>query len=185
MSFHIERQILQRSNSKTWGRLGLGLVGLVAVVLGLRWWGTFGEESDANTDPIVRAEAPVQEGTATTAATRPVRRSDADPWKAPRAVVAGTVRDQAGQPIAGAQVCARLQDAELAQTERFPPPVRHHATRRHLSHELVSIDDQPITGLDAYRMRKLSRVPPGTALSLGVRTGDDKRIVRLVAGEPR
>jgi protocatechuate 3,4-dioxygenase beta subunit len=98
-----------------------GLIGLAVLVLGLWWWlgrdgstGSEGDTSDARASADAKADGPAL-------APVPLRRSDVDVWTAPRAVIAGTVRDEQARPIVGAQVCAKLQDGELAQTERRPP----------------------------------------------------------------
>lgn len=102
----------------------LGLVALTALALALWWW--LGRSGDADPDAgeagsgaVAAAAGADPQGSAPTVVPR--RGSDVDPWKAPRAAVGGTVRNEQGQPIAGAQVCAKLQDRDLAQTERHPP----------------------------------------------------------------
>lgn len=99
-----------------------GLLALAALALALGWWmsreaGSSGEGSGVAALASASAAAPG----GTTPKARARFGGDVDPWQAPRAAVTGTVRDEAGEPIAGAQVCAKLQDRELAQTERHPP----------------------------------------------------------------
>lgn len=98
-----------------------GLAALVVLALGLWWWlgrgpGSAGEGED---------EGKGSESTDASAADAlrpvPLRGKEIDPWQAPRAAVSGTVRDERGGPIAGAQVCARIEDDDLAGTERHPP----------------------------------------------------------------
>jgi protocatechuate 3,4-dioxygenase beta subunit len=99
-----------------------GLAGLAALALALWWWLGHAREpgpGDGEAEAALAASAGTANGAS--AAAIPQRNSDVDPWKAPRAAVRGTVRDPQGQPIAGAQVCAKLQDRDLAQTERHPP----------------------------------------------------------------
>lgn len=99
-----------------------GLLALVGLVVGLAWWlwRDRGDESvtTARADGAATAS---DDGASAPESPLPQRRSDVDPWQAPRAAVTGTVRDQRAQPIAGAQVCAKLQDRDLAQTDRHPP----------------------------------------------------------------
>lgn len=100
----------------------LGLAALAALALALWWW--LGRDEEARpgdeVETIAAASSAGTEGSSPPLAV-PLRGSDVDPWKAPRAAVSGTVRSEQGQPIAGAQVCAKLQDRDLAQTERHPP----------------------------------------------------------------
>jgi protocatechuate 3,4-dioxygenase beta subunit len=99
-----------------------GLVALAVLALGLWWWlgrdrGGAGEgEGEGNGSDAAGASASAD-------ALRPVplRGKALDPWQAPRAVVSGTVRDEQGNPIAGAQVCGELQDESLAGIDRRPP----------------------------------------------------------------
>ncbi len=99
----------------------LGLVGLLGVTIGLLWWlGRDGAQTQTPEDPTT---SPVAEQTVPEALTpkpEPRRRSDIDPWTAPKAVVMGTVRDEKDQPIAGAQVCAKLEDRSLPTSSREP-----------------------------------------------------------------
>jgi protocatechuate 3,4-dioxygenase beta subunit len=98
-----------------------GLLALVVLALGLAWWLQRDGEASA-TDHAAGTKASAEaDAVAPGPVAAPRRGSDVDPWKAARAVVTGTVRDEAGQPIAGAQVCAKLQDRELAPIERHPP----------------------------------------------------------------
>ena len=106
-------------NSKT--KL-FGVLLVAGLAMGLWWWmsGRDGETERASDKAAATAKA----GDAAAGgglAAKPMRRSDVDPFKAPRASVTGTVRDEAGQPIAGAQVCALVQDRDLAGTSRRPP----------------------------------------------------------------
>ncbi|MCA9706596.1 MAG: carboxypeptidase regulatory-like domain-containing protein [Myxococcales bacterium] len=104
------------------GRRGWLVAVVVLLGLGLAWWWHSGRpqapRSDAAEGEVAAASAG-QDGS--TPRVVPPRRDDVDPWQAPRAAVAGTVRDEQGRPIAGAQVCAALQDDALAQTTRRPP----------------------------------------------------------------
>lgn len=99
-----------------------GLIALAVLALGL-WWG-FGRDDGTALDEGARdgssAAADARPSDALPAPL-PLRRSDVDVLTAPRAAVSGTVRDAQARPIAGAQVCAKLQDRDLAQTERHPP----------------------------------------------------------------
>lgn len=99
----------------------LPLALLAAVALGLWWWLGRQVDDPDHDDPGTEAASTADPGASGPASPKVVRRSDIDPWEAPRATVTGTVRDEAGKPIAGAQVCAALQDRDLAQTDRHPP----------------------------------------------------------------
>ena len=97
------------------------LAALAALALSLWWWLGREDQGDATEGKGAAAASDAAADDDPTRVVVPLRRSDVDPWQAPRAAVTGTVRDEHGQPIAGAQVCAKLQDSELAQTERHPP----------------------------------------------------------------
>ena len=106
----------------------LGLLALFALALGLGWWLTRSDDGPGDSSSSADAAAAASGADASPAlAPRTVRRSDIDPLTAPRATVTGTVRDQRGQPIAGAQVCATLEDDDLDRGHRLPP---HCATTR-------------------------------------------------------
>jgi protocatechuate 3,4-dioxygenase beta subunit len=101
-----------------------GLIALVVLGLALGWWALGRDDAAVSEDGSASASASASadgKPDGTVLAPVPLRRSDVDVWTAPRATVTGTVRDEQGQPIAGAQVCAKLQDRELAQTNRRPP----------------------------------------------------------------
>ncbi len=98
-----------------------GLVTLLIAGLGLWWWMDRAEPTGPET-----ADAGAQHGDAPAdgaSGLRPTGSSNRglDLRRAPRAAVTGTVRDEAGEPIAKAQVCAVLRDVELAQTDRHAP----------------------------------------------------------------
>jgi len=100
-----------------------GLIALAVLALGLWWWlGRDGADETTTPDASAEAKAPGDaEAGGTGPAPKPLRGSDVDPWKAARAAVSGTVRDERAQPIAGAQVCASLRDETVADLERQPP----------------------------------------------------------------
>ncbi len=98
-----------------------GALALAVLAVGLWWWlGHANDGTNPGTD-TASSSTPASEPDRPAPHPKTIRRSDVDPWQAPRAVVTGTVRDHQGQPIADAQVCARLDDDDLAQTERHPP----------------------------------------------------------------
>ncbi|MCX4247110.1 carboxypeptidase regulatory-like domain-containing protein [Paraliomyxa miuraensis] len=99
------------------------VIATIAVLALALWWWLGRESETVSDDDSTSAAASAQaEGTSDSPKLAvPLRRSDVDPFQAPRATVSGTVRDERGQPIAGAQVCAKLEDDDLAQTDRFPP----------------------------------------------------------------
>lgn len=106
----------------------MGLLALIALALGLGWWLTRSDDGSADPSSSAAAAAAASGADASPArAPRTVRRSDIDPIAAPRAAVTGTVRDERGQPIAGAQVCAILEDDDLDRGHHLPP---HCATTR-------------------------------------------------------
>jgi len=108
----------QESNAKIYGVLAV-----LVLALGLGWW-ALRDETDPETDARAEGSAsadPSAPGAGLPDAKTLRRRSDIDPLTAPRAAVTGTVHDEAGQPIAGAQVCADLEDPELVLPTRLPP----------------------------------------------------------------
>ncbi|MCA9655207.1 MAG: carboxypeptidase regulatory-like domain-containing protein [Myxococcales bacterium] len=97
-----------------------GLVLLAGLALALWWWLGHREDPEQETTAAAASESSERADEASPVA-KTLRRSDIDPWTAPRATVSGTVRDEQGRPIAGAQVCAELQDRDVARTNRQPP----------------------------------------------------------------
>jgi len=88
-------------------RVGI-VAGLVIVILALAVWRSRGSRSEAADPATSPTTAAVATGAPTTAtATRP------DPRTLARGSIAGTVRDEAKAPIAGATVCADLTADEL------------------------------------------------------------------------
>ncbi|MEM7156715.1 MAG: carboxypeptidase regulatory-like domain-containing protein [Myxococcota bacterium] len=99
-----------------------GVLLLAGLALGLWWWMSGDDDQDAKGSDKAAATAKAGDAAAGGGlAPKALRRSDIDPFKAAKAGIAGTVRDEAGQPIAGAQVCARVEDRDLAGTDRRPP----------------------------------------------------------------
>lgn len=84
------------------------VVGLVIVILALVMWRWRSSRSDA-ADPVASPATAAKVTTATTTAS--TRRPD--PRTLKRGSIAGTVRDEAKAPIAGATVCADLEADEL------------------------------------------------------------------------
>lgn len=84
------------------------IVGLAVAILALVVWRWRGSAGDADSSSAPTAAAKVTSGTTVAASTkRP------DPRTLKRGSIAGTVRDEAKQPIAGATVCADLASEEL------------------------------------------------------------------------
>ena len=83
-------------------------MGLLVVVLALVVWRWRGSQSDTSNATGPKAAAKVTAGPVTTASTKPP-----DPRTLKRGSIAGTVRDEAKKPIAGATVCADLTADEL------------------------------------------------------------------------
>lgn len=118
-----------------------GLVALVVLALGLwGWLGRDGGSSGAGAgDDGAGRDGEPGAASASPEELRPVplRKGEVDPWQAPRAGVTGTVRDARGGAIAGAQVCAVVQDEALAGVDRLPP--RCTTTREDGSYRLEGL----------------------------------------------
>lgn len=98
------------------------LAAVAALVLSLRWWLGREDEGAAAADAkSVATSGQATPGSDSAPLVKPRRGSDIDVSTAPRATVTGTVRDGGARPIAGAQVCAKLRDRDLANTDRHPP----------------------------------------------------------------
>ncbi|WAS92809.1 carboxypeptidase regulatory-like domain-containing protein [Nannocystis punicea] len=90
--------------------IGLGVAGLA--------WATCLE---GQIEKPVAAE-PVKAPAAAPSAALPAAPLEIDPRKLAKAAIAGTVRDDKGQPIAGAQVCAIAANGLLDARDTFTPP---------------------------------------------------------------
>ncbi|MCH9682578.1 MAG: carboxypeptidase-like regulatory domain-containing protein, partial [Deltaproteobacteria bacterium] len=110
-----ERHMAQGSKTQIFG-----LVAIVGLAVGLWLWLRPSAEPPTEGKPnavsSAAAAASVDGPTA-----KVLRASEIDPLTAAKASVTGTVRDEAGQPIAGASVCATLRDTSIAGYRRFPP----------------------------------------------------------------
>jgi len=154
------------------------LAGLVALVL---WWSLAREGAhEAGDDPAATASA---SGSATEderpAVAVPLRGAAIDPWKAPRAAVSGTVRDEKGQPIAGAQVCGQLQDRDVfTGSTRYPPQCT--STRDDGSYRL----DELLGASHDFNASARGYLPARYETRSGLQSRLESRVV-LVAGSTR
>lgn len=99
------------------------LAALAVLALGLWWWlgRDLGSPASDEDGSAAAGEAAAASASPEELRAVPLRGTKVDPWQAPRAVVTGRVRDEQGGPIAGAQVCAVVQDETLAGIDRLPP----------------------------------------------------------------
>ncbi len=98
-----------------------GLVAVVGLAIGLWLWLRPGTDETTEQRPgSAAAPAAAADGGDGPGAV-PLLGADLDPLTAPKAIVTGSVHDPDGKPIAGAQVCAKLTDSNIAGSDRMPP----------------------------------------------------------------
>jgi protocatechuate 3,4-dioxygenase beta subunit len=152
-------------------RIAIGVAVVGALALALALWKTCGEPGDSGGTP--------RAGASQTSAERAARPRGAALRALPRAALSGAVRDQAGQPVAGALVCASGSSPDLPASDlRDPSCVSSGVDGRYQLRELLPARYQVQASAGGFQ--------PGRYRAPDEREGSWRSgLVRLEAGEER
>lgn len=129
-------------------KIGLG-IGLVAVALAVLLWRCTGSGDKATTSKTIERDAKVGTGGSGDA---DARKPKVDPRTLARGSVAGTVRDDAKAPIAGARVCADTYAEDLPSDEEVDPLcVTTDASGAYVIKELLAARIRITAGAKGFR----------------------------------